>query len=217
MTNTGVSQISGDEGGADNIQVLYPATYPFVQIPASGLKPYKKHKTYFIDRDLVINGNVEYHDASADPTYGLASNVPNFTIVVRGNIYISSSVSRLDGIYIAVEDQTTNVGGKVYTCAQSGGVPYTINSQIYANCRSGYGDGDTTSPLTINGALIAKSAVFNRAVNTIADSVYKEGPNNTKASEVFNFGPEVYISPPIFNTDTANGRYDSVGILPPIL
>lgn len=215
MTNFGLNQINGNEGGADNIQVLFPSTFPAVSIPGGGIKSYKNHKTYFIDKDLVINGNVEYHDASADPTYGNINNVPNFTIVVRGNIYIAPTVSRLDGLYISVQ-RNDGSGGSIYTCAQNI-VPYTSASGVYTACRGGYGDGDTSSQLVFNGAVIAKNLILNRAVNTLANSTYKEASTATKASEVFNFAPEVYLSPPIFNDNNGKGGYDSLGILPPIL
>lgn len=178
-------------------------------------------RTYFIDGDAFILKNIFY--TNSDSSYGQIDKIPNFTLIVRGNLYIHQNINRLDGIYIAQDDGSGNKG-KIYTCAYGGrvtgstGLIITSPNGLYTDCSGGYGDPAHTTPtLTVNGSMIAKTLITNRAVNTLADSKYKELSGATKAAENFIFSPELYISPPILDVTKTQGSFDSQGILPPLL
>ncbi len=171
---------------------------------------YAKKHTIYVDGNVYISGNIAY---SGSP-WGSISTIPNFTLVVRGNIYIDKAVTQLDGVYIA-QPRNTTTGGTIYTCANSTG-GYALSS-IATNCLGGgYGAGTASvSQLTFNGAVVANKLVLNRAIGDIVPTA----PAASMASEVFNFTPEVLLSPPVFKAEqsSGNGVYDDIGILPPIL
>lgn len=98
---------------------------------------------YFVTGNLTINSNptgggtavifVEGNlDISQNLTYGTVTT--GLVFIVQGNVYISSSVSRIDAIIIS--------SGTIYTAAD----PTTCNHKFPVS---------TTSPLVINGSLIS--------------------------------------------------------------
>jgi len=183
-----------------------------------GNSNYNKRHTIYVDGDAFITNDIKYKS-------NYTSGIPSFTLVVRGNIYIDKEVSTLDGLYIAQpkidpSDSTKTVPGtgRVYTCTESAnGDPIIDVNAMYSKC--GADDLGPPKQLTINGAVLADRIVLNRSGYSLRDSRHKEPANNSKASEIFNFTGEMYLSPPIFqpsNTSTS-GEYDYISILAPIL
>ncbi len=173
---------------------------------------YSKRHTIYVDGNAYINGNgIRYL-----PNYSAGiSSIPSFTLIVKGNIYIDSSVTQLDGLYIAQPGSQPN-SGRIYTCT-NGTAPINGAGAIYNSC--GAEEGGDRKQLTVNGAFIAEKVVLNRTGYTLRDSRYREPSDNTRAAEIFKFSPEIYLSPPVFRasgTETS-GDYDYLSIMAPIL
>lgn len=176
----------------------------------SGLANYGNKTTYYVDGNVYIAGNITYANPAG---WANASAIPNFTLVVKGNIYIDNSVTQLDGVYIAQPDG--NSGGTIYTCAGGSGVTYD-ESGIKDNCvGTNYGQTTTsTSTLTFNGVVIANKLVLARVLGDVLST----SPATNTPAEIFNYSPEVILSPPLFRTaNGADAGNDDIGILPPIL
>jgi hypothetical protein len=156
---------------------------------------------------VFIASNIEYK-----ASYNAANEIPNFTLVVKGNIYIANSVTTLDGLYIAQPND--NKKGVIYTCATGVGV-VPIGQDLFNACGAAGND----KQLRVNGAFIAQRVVLNRTGHTLRDSAARESANDSKAAEIFNFSPEVYLSPPVFNprSTLTSGEYKYITTLPPIL
>jgi hypothetical protein len=163
--------------------------------------------TVFVKGNVYINNNINYNAAgwsvNVSPS-GTTTNVPSMQLVVSGNIYIASTVTSLDGTYIA-EYQTVGDGnGRIYTCASGIGAP------IYLGGDNSYGACDRQ--LTVNGSFVADKINLQRTFGSLRDSINNsnENPNSstaracsnntdtgnssTCAAEVFNFSPELYLS-----------------------
>jgi hypothetical protein len=162
----------------------------------------------YVNGNVYINNNIVYGGSGWS-----LNNIPLFQLIVQGNIYIGSNVSRLDGVYIA-QEQSDGSGGVIYTCSTwSGGVPSvpsTANGAFYDTCNN---------KLTVNGAVVANSVEFLRTAGSLSNSSPGEtsdvNGNGNNAAEVFNFNPAVWLAQPVTNS-IVNG-YDSITSLPPIL
>ncbi len=102
-----------------------------------------------VDNDVLITNNITFED------WDNLDEIPSFYLIVRGNIYIHSSVTQLAGIYIAQPDESGN-GGNIYTCAtRTGPGPVRAYSvtEMFNNCQN---------PLQVNGAFIANTLYLNR-------------------------------------------------------
>lgn len=163
--------------------------------------------TVYVDGDLFIGSNITY---AGNWHYG---NVPLFQVVVRGNIYISGSVTRLDGIYIAQPIGAAK--GYVYTCATDATPPFTPlslnNGAFYNSC---------TNKLTVNGSVVARSIQFLRTSGTLRNSNAAENRDVNNAAEEFNYGPAFWITQPDVRHNAGGGvvsDYDAITSLPPVL
>lgn len=164
---------------------------------------FNKQAFIYVDGNVIIKNNIRFQ-----PGKYLA-------IIAKGDIYIDKSVTRLDGLYVA-QPRNSSSGGKIYTCADtSSATPQDIALDArYTQCQA---------QLVINGAFAAKDVKFHRVANSLRDSVSKETPSNfsdgtgTKAAEIFNFSPEIYLYTPIFEDVTTGGPAQYYTTLPPVL
>ncbi len=157
--------------------------------------PNGSHTTIYVDGKVQITGNIQF---SGNYPGGLAD-IPSFTIVARGNIYIASGVGQLDGWYIAEPDNSSN-GGIVYTCASGFAAP-SLSSTLFNNCNN---------QLQVNGSIVAKQVWLTRTAGTL----YGNTP-----SENFSFNPEIWLSSPpgISIGSSSSSTYDAITSLPPTL
>lgn len=161
-----------------------------------------QHVTVFVSGNVWINQNITYADRS---TYD-ANTVPKFALVVKGNIYIDPSVTRLDGVYIAQPTSNTSTDtGVIWSCHDnSTDVP---KDSFVRGC---------TNQLVVNGAFIAGQVNLLRTVGDVASAAPGESANGNIA-EVFNFTPEMILGGPFFNPSTSNAnRVESLISLPPV-
>lgn len=172
----------------------------------------------YVAGDLYLTGDITYDTASRATT----KDIPYMAFIVKGNIYVSPSVSRLDGLYIAQPNNpATPTDGRIYTCAppQGSSPKYYSLSNLYDNCNG--------KQLVVNGALVAQQIKFMRTINTLNQATANEIPNfadgsNTKAGEVINYTPEMYLAPSPLkdpNSPSSSSRvqpYDAIFSLPPV-
>lgn len=163
-----------------------------------------KQALLFEGRDVFITGTgIRYQGANTG--WNTIEDIPSFYLVVKGgNIYIDPSVTELDGVYIA-QPAADGTKGEIITCATAAGV-------VPAH-------GGCGQQLVINGAFIARQVQFKRVFGKLTEATAGESVADTKAAEVFNFSPEVYLSPLNDNLTRAIPftKYDYITSLPPIL
>jgi hypothetical protein len=152
--------------------------------------------TYFVNGDVYINSPIKFSGS-----YSSTKQIPSFTVVVKGNIYIANDVSRLDGFYVA-EPKSNGSGGKIFDCSSGpfqSGVPSMFNTNLYDTCNH---------HLTVNGAFAAKQVWLLRTAGTVS----------TTSAETFNYTPEIWLQHPFNgNFNGRPDRYDAISSLPPVL
>ncbi|MDO8591896.1 MAG: hypothetical protein Q7R60_03185 [bacterium] len=161
---------------------------------------------YFVNGNVYINNDITYAGGYT------ADNVPKFALVVRGNIYVAPSVSRLDGLYIAQPDTTSAAtisnSGVVWTCHDG-----TTNIPSYTYVRDNCGG--VHGKLTFNGAVIAKQVAFLRIGGDSAIAGANEPASSGNIAEVFNYTPEMIIGGGFFNGGSKY-KVESLISLPPV-
>jgi hypothetical protein len=156
----------------------------------------------YVDGDVLLSGNVTYTGSWN------TNSMPLFQLVVRGNIYVSQNVTRLDGVYVA--QPNGGPGGVIYTCANAAvpvGVPSTAAGAFYNPCRN---------KLTINGAFAAKQVRFMRTTGTVQQANAGDVSTDPDVAEVFNFSPALWIAQPPSGSGSSDA-YDAITSLPPVL
>lgn len=210
VTKVNMAQGEGGLSGLTTCAKDYFAEADVIQPPSAthigtrNISP-GSHQALYYDDDVYITGTgIRFQ--GADGNWGAeVENIPSFLLVVKGNIYISDSVTQLDGLYVAqpLDDGTK---GEIFTCATPSG-------------QTPPGLGACDKQLIITGAFLAKQVRFLRTFGNLDEAVSNEGSNNSKAAEVFNFSPEMYLSP-LHQTQERNlpfTKYDYITSLPPIL
>lgn len=177
-------------------------------------------KVLYINGDLAINQNIQY-----PASYSSVAEIPNLTVIVKGNILIANTVSRLDGMYIAlpVDD---NTAGIIDTC--SGVLPAGAKASAAMTTTS------CNTKLTVNGSVAARKIIWKRTHGTLGKSLnaadpacyYEEAAQITTingavvrmkacAAESIEFSPEAYIGS--FTGDTTISNIPSSTVeLPPV-
>ncbi len=182
-------------------------------VRVSGVVDLNKRVTLYVDGDVVISNNISYAGVSGGWNY---SEMPNFTLVARGNVFIGANVTELAGIFIAqpksLLDPDTE-GGEIYTCA-FGTTPPT-ESQL-TRVTGTPGSDNCRNQLTIYGSFIAKRIRLLRTNGSLSSSSPNETRDSATMAEKFIFSPEAWLSSSI---SPAGGfeSYDSITTLPPIL
>lgn len=142
--------------------------------------------------DVFISSNNSY-----PTTFGIG-NIPNHTVTAKGNIYISSEVTELNGVFKA--------GRNIYTCATAAGV--------LPNKSDTGPDGMTqkcSKQLVVNGALIASNVYLMRTTGSLIS------PN---PAEKITLSPEAWIKSLVDGGTTGkklNTQYDAILNMPPVL
>ena len=159
--------------------------------------------TIYVNGNVFISQNIVYQLDKVD-------NVPKFTLVAKGNIFIDPGVTRLDGLYIAQPTSGTS-GGDIWTCHQNN---TDVVLYIYPS--------GCTNQLVINGSLIAKRVEFLRTQGNVADASTSEdslstGVGSSHVAEVINYSPAMVVGGPFFNPAPSNSLFiDSIISLPPV-
>lgn len=193
-------------GGSNNI-FLRPSSGT-VAIGSGSTINISGNVNIYVEGDVLLLSNIVLNNFSS------LNNVPNFRLVVKGNIYISggvqgiADVTRLDGIYVA-QPEDSGDKGIIYTCSDITRSDFLPNSNSIHNV--------CNSKLTVNGAFIARQVKFLRTNGSLNQSSVNEGPGGPSAEE-FNFLPEFYLRRPSGNSgQIVSPNYDYIISLPPVL
>jgi hypothetical protein len=173
--------------------------------------------TIYVDGDVYIDNNIVYSAAAT------VTSVPKFALIVKGSIYIDKGVTELDGMYVAQPADKSSAAikaddGVIWTCHP----PNTdvLDYTYPPNC---------SSPLVVNGALIAKQVNFLRVKGNIDSANPAEDSLSTvsncqsgscNVSEVVNYTPAVIMGGNFFSSagtsSTSGLPVGSVISLPPV-
>jgi hypothetical protein len=163
-------------------------------------------KITVVGKDVYINGDITIDQTNlpSSTTPFDDSKTPVVLIVSTGNIYINSSVKRIDALLQAGRD--------IYTCNNS-----TNSPSIAVNC---------TNKLIINGAIgAAQSIHFGRSTGTRLLATANEDmtpkgvlltSSSGSAAEVINFPSYLYFASPYITTSSST-RYDALNSVAPLL
>lgn len=175
-------------------------------ITISGTLGTSQRTNIFVEGDVRITSDIKY----ATTSWANTSQIPSLHLYVKGNILIESDVSEIAGMYVAQPSGSNK--GEIVTCVTQGTDTSVTNVNLLSIC---------STKLTINGSFTARKVSFLRASNSLRDAASpgENSANGSKAAEVFNFGPEHYLSVPEPVPGSSNTRpaYDSFTGLPPIL
>jgi len=165
--------------------------------------------TIYVDGNVRITGNITYQNSNGASSWASESIIPSLRLVVHGSIFIDSSVTQLDGTYVAIPDTgyttaansfTLPRAGTITTCSNASGASFDPNGAV----SNGYAT-TCNKKLTVNGSFVANQIWLLRASGTVGND----------AAEVFNYGPEVWLAPS--SSKTFDPGYQSIKGLPPIL
>jgi hypothetical protein len=164
---------------------------------------------------LYVNGDVYIKsDIVADVGATEVSQVPNFTLIVKGNIYIDPTVENLYGTYIAQPNGGT--GGNIYTCGYAYG-PYSSSTNNFVD-RAYYGTCGAHK-LVVTGSFSADKVYFLRTGGTLNQDnggTFTAG-GYPGASETFIYNPLFWMRNANCGCTTNNDAFDSIASLPPVL
>ncbi len=136
----------------------------------TGETGFKGKTAIYVDGDVVITSNIAY-----DLSWGGTQDIPSFVLIAKGNIYVASGVTQLDGLYVAQNGGS----GKIYTCTQNNGARFNAASppDVYTNC---------TSKLRVNGAFVADDIRFLRTYSTLRE-ITQTSPGTTDSGPALTF------------------------------
>jgi hypothetical protein len=182
------------------------------------------HLTIYVKGNVHITNKITYDSTS----WSNPNEIPNFRLVVSGgSITIDNNVTQLDGLYVSEPDGAN--GGNIYTCQ------YGVDGN-YNNVLSG-----CNNQLIFNGAVVSKQIFLLRSLGSVRNAAPGERLQNGVsracsmqtttvsvntgdcAAEIFNFTPELYISPffkkkPGGQTSgPGSGKFDYITSLSPVL
>lgn len=201
-----VNNNQGSYSLTGNIEIGQGAGVTNMQINAS--------KSIFVDGNVYISDNIVTKQAEGPgATWANANEIPHFSIIVRGNIYIAPGVTRIDGLLVA-QPTVANNTGEIRTCTNSAGIPGNLTTTNGT-------DGECSNQLLFNGALVAKKIKWLRTHKTLSNALNggRESYNLNSSAEIVNPSPDLYISEPAYlpRGGGTSGKYDSYQALPPIL
>jgi hypothetical protein len=214
-TNVGGAPLSSYVGTSDyyKVNVAAGSLYDLNNSGPVSVGDGKKVRV-FVNSDVYIKNNIIYGGGND------ANNMPKFVLVVKGSIYIDPSVTRLDGFYIAQPNNAANAvntdTGIIWTCHPDDQNPIDYTYPANPPCSS--------TPLVVNGALVAKQINFLRgrgnvaAANTGEDTL-AGGLGSGNIAEIINYTPQMVIGGGFFDNkeNTASGLpIDSIVSLPPV-
>lgn len=200
----------GAFGAASNVcdftSDIKPTANADTILSATTVSPNTSKVVYVTNHDVYISGNIVYgYDAAAPGGWTSISRIPSFRLVVTGgDIYISSNVTKLDGLYVA--ESIGNSGGRIFTCAT--GLRLSVDPTLpnsYTTCNK---------QLVIDGAFVAKFVAFGRTYGSLGQAKITDNLTTNHDAEVFNYTPELWLPR---NASAPDGGYASITGLPPVL
>jgi hypothetical protein len=173
--------------------------------------PLGNRQTVYVNGDAFIKDNILY----AGGSYASIGQIPSFRLIVRGNIFVDSNVTQLNGLYVAQTDPANPATtGRFYSCADESWVvarrPVFTPARLTVDC---------ANTLTVYGAVAADNIKLTRTRGTLGQASTAERYNTAYAAgqgpaEIFVYSPESWLSGELASP---NSSYDSINLLPPIL
>lgn len=205
--NTNSQPINSGAPGTLSTSFYRPQTGNSVTIV--GTPNIRGRQAVYVDGDVYISGDI----TAVDSGWGSPAQIPVTYIVAKGNIYIASSVSRIDAVLVAIpRDVDSNATadtqtGAIFTCRNAASYVATAHPG-YAACNR---------QLLINGALIANEVHFGRTIGTLSQSTFNEAPTSANIAEVIYMSPEYFVAtPPQEPIYGSRYKTDSAEVLPPV-
>lgn len=199
---TGKPISSGTVPGVSGVYVAAPGTNLTLN---GGSIATGTHITIYVEGNVSISGDIRY----ASTSWSSLDQIPSFTLVVKGSIFIGSGVGELDGNYVAVPDagyagQTNSFGspekGTISTCSSGFAAlsPTTppVSSMVSA----------CNNKLLVYGTFSANQIWLLRTFGTMSSGV---------PAEQFIQSPESWLAPG--SGGSIDPSYKSVVGLPPVL
>jgi hypothetical protein len=155
---------------------------------------------------LVVTGNVYISQPITYSAYGgSVDNIPEFSLLVKGNIYIDGNVSELHGFYDAQPASSgAPTGGGLYTCATGLGAA----TSDYDTC---------SGQLIFYGAVAAGKIYLERSYGTLTSSVAPVDGARDAAEKII-FTPEFWLTASQSPTNgTGLDDWLATASLPPVL
>ena len=173
------------------------------------------HLALYVHGDVYIGKYIKYKTG-----YGL-SNMPKFTLVVQGNIYIGPGVDQLDGVYVAQPDPSRvylgDPTGQIWTCHDDNrSLPGNQSGNFFLNGACG------NNNLVVNGSLIANQVFLDRTHGDLSSDNGSEASGDNNIAETINYLPEEVLGGPFFNPSSDSPGADptqaieSIISLPPL-
>lgn len=162
----------------------------------------------FVNGNVYIGANITYQGHNT-------TNIPRLAIIAKGDIFVSGTVTNLDGLYIAQPDSSKfNDATHAVVTDNTQGVFYSCHGQAAAQTiDSGFLIGNCQSPLTVNGAVIAKEVNLLRISGDISGA----------PAETFNYSSDMLLGGPFFpgsssggSTVTGTPEFARIISLPPV-
>jgi hypothetical protein len=164
----------------------------------AGVRP-----TLYVDGNVTITGDITYSPWQFDTT-NYNNNAPYFTLIVRGNIYVDSSVGEINGLYIAQPNAPDGTDGSFVSCSNGSAFP-----------NSGFIGSSCQSQLNVKGSVIAQHVYALRAKDTLSQYA-----NTSSASEIFDYLPSIVVGQPNFSPSTGGAgvpsSLENLTNLPPV-
>ncbi len=194
----------------------YPVVYGAPSAPNTNVAPnvvtLNHNVTTFVDGDVEILSDIKYPAT----LWAQPSDIPYFTMVVCGNIFIDKNVTEVDGWFIALPVKycpatlpVANAGGNILTCTSKfNSIPDAVKATSCDN------------ELTIRGAFTAQNIKFQRTHGGVGVAPAAENSTSTNPAEKFIFDPSFWIATPnqkALNLTTGTTKLDNFTGLPPVL
>lgn len=206
IANVATIDLSNPRSISSGVYVV-SGTNAKLTIHDAGGVPNGTHVTIYVDGDVSINTDIK--DAST--TWLTPNDIPSFKLVAKGRIFIDSSVSELDGNFIAVPDtgyeSTANrnsyaspMKGTISTCSLGFAVVAPTVSPVQPMLNT------CNNPLAFYGTVAAYQIFLLRTYGSMS---------HTGPTEQFNLSPEVWLAPD--TNSTVDPAYKSIVGLPPVL
>lgn len=200
--------------GSVDIGTLSGSAFKSGNITISGSLANRQKVALYVEGDVFINNNIAY---ATTANWSGVNDIPNFSLIVLGNIFIAPNVTNLDGLYVAHPWTTDGSYGEILTCAPASTLPNA--AQLLNECKT---------QLTVNGAFIAKRVRLLRTYGSLKDSCTLEPRGvpapaaspapctSSKMAERFIFSPEAWMSSSI-EPGSNNTLFEAITSLPPVL
>lgn len=159
-----------------NTKINYVASGPVTIDPPGNTPlciPNGKSVAVYVPGDVYIKSNIEYNGGGTDcspTTWSSQADIPSFTLVATGNIYINKDVTELDGYYQA--QSASSKISKIYTCATA----------MHVLCGTGGGNlySQGNKQLLVVGSFVAPQINLMRTLGSLRDEVPTVRPSVAK-------------------------------------